>query len=402
MMLHFILFSIIVFIAGVASLAYYLSVNRAGTPKPKKEAKAKISEAQAMEIAHGHKAPKIIERSPVEASIVYKQEEKREAGPQDKPVEVNEPREGQDSGLKSLFLQSEEGVYHNTEYLTDRGWADLEYTIQTLSRLPAGAAELLDVLNSPDSSASEVAQVAGQNVALAARILKLVNSPFYGLNSQVDDIQHAVALLGYNEIHQIIITSSIFEQKRDEDGVLDIEDLWKHSLATARISAWLIPRVETNVRMSFTGTAAMLHDVGKLVLQRWRPVGFRRAITVTHERNTSLLQEEINELGVSHALAGVLLLDRWHLPMTLSWVVKGCHMPLTSDDMPETAMVYLAGQVARHMGIGIDGERYEDNISDDVREVLGIGQETVSELVSEGFEEFVKSTLSDITIKLKK
>jgi hypothetical protein len=113
------------------------------------------------------------------------------------------------------------------------------------------------------------------------------------------------------------------------------------------------------------------------------------------------MHEEVKELGLSHALAGVLLLNRWHLPVTLSWVVKGCHLPVTSDDMPEPAMVYLAGQVARHMGIGIDGERSEDYIPDEVREILGVEQETVSDLVSEGFEDFVKSTLSDIKVKIK-
>jgi HD-like signal output (HDOD) protein len=385
----------------VAALVYYLSAIHAATPRPKKKTTAEISEEQAREIALGPKAPSSIERSPLESSIVYTEKEELEAGPEEKTVEKIEASEDQDDDLKSLFLPSEQGIYHYTDYLTDRGWADLEYTLQTLSRLPAAAAELLEVLNSPDSSASDVAHIAEQNIALAARILKLVNSPFYGLNKQVDDIQHAVALLGFNEIYQVIITSSIFEQDRNNEGVLDIEELWSHSLATARISTWLVTRIKNNVRVSFTGTAAMLHDVGKLVLQRWRPVGFRRAISLSHERNTSLMHEEVKELGLSHALAGVLLLNRWHLPVTLSWVVKGCHLPVTSDDMPEPAMVYLAGQVARHMGIGIDGERSEDYIPDEVREILGVEQETVSDLVSEGFEDFVKSTLSDIKVKIK-
>lgn len=381
-------FIFIVLVAGLATVLYYRSVTPvAGDEnRPDEKPKEKKKKPAHRPVARKAEAASI----PSHAAVDAVEEEMHE----EEPKTADDPY-----GFDDLFLPEEVGIYHNADKLTERGRGDLDYTLTTLSRLPSEVSELLDVLNSPDSSAADVAEICERSVGLTARVLKLVNSPFYGLNSPVDEMHHAVTLLGFDEIRQIVLTTSLFNARVGGAGLIDIDELWTHSLATARITTWLADRVDVQIRKGLAGTGAILHDVGKVVLQAWRPEGFRKALERSRENRTSLMAEELKELGITHALAGVLLLGRWNLPVTLSWVVKGCHLPVISNNMPEAALVHLSGQIARHMAMGSDGESAEERSQDDLRDFLGISAETVTELVSEGFEDYVKSALGDIRVK---
>jgi HD-like signal output (HDOD) protein len=300
-----------------------------------------------------------------------------------------------DTALKSLFLPGEEGIFHQASRITEHGWSDLDYTLSSLSRLPSESLEILDLLASPDASESDVSAVSGRNAELVDRILKVVNSPFCGLDTHIDDLKAALAALGLQELRQIVMVSSLFHNAMDVPEPIDPEGLWRHSLSTAGITSWLADMTPVPVRRNLAGTCAMFHDVGKLVLQNWRPEGFKRAVALSRARNVGLMVAELRELGLTHPLAGLLLMHRWRLPVSASWVVRGCHLPVINSDMPEAALVFLAGQVARYMALGSDGEPGEDRIQDDVRELLGITAESVTDLVSASFEGFVKSTLAD-------
>ena len=384
-MLPALVFIFILITAVLATVMYHRSVVNASRDDSESEKKP----ARKPPVRHSSKA------HVAEAASIPSQ------GPVDTPEEEIEEEAVEDDpyGFRDFFLPDEAGIYHQADHITERGWADLDYTLVTLSRLPAEVTELLDVLGSPDSSAADVSNICERSVGLTARILKLVNSPFYGLNAPVDDVRQAVTLLGFDEIRQIILTTSLFNNRMSHEGLIDIDELWTHSLATSRITTWLTDRLDVQLRKGLAGTGAMLHDVGKVVLQMWRPEGFRKALERSREKGTSLMVEELRELGITHALAGVLLLGRWNLPITLSWLVKGCHLPVISNNMPEAALIYLSGQIARHMAMGSDGESGEERSQDDLREFLGISEETVTELVSVGFEEYVKDALKDVRTK---
>lgn len=385
-MIQHILISIIFAIACLASYFYWKSSRSTGkyelNQKPVKNnlPEVKISEDEYRRIS--------LTTSPEE--FLKQRELKREK------LKIT-ARDISRDGLRSMFLLEDEGIYHNSAIITDRGWSDLEFTVMELSHLHSDAAGLLDALDNPDSTRGDINTLCERSVGLAARVLKLVNSPFYGVNRNIDDIQLAVALLGYNEIRQVVLVSSLFSTRDYSDGPIVIDELWKHSLATAGITTWLNDIMKNKGRKGLAGAAAMLHDVGKLVLQKWRPEAFRRAVVRARENKTSLMQEELSELGLTHALAGTFLLNYWHLPLTLQWLVKGCHSPEINSELPETALVYLSNQVARRMDMGLDAEEVTE-IPDDIRKLLGFKAETIDELIGDGFEEYVTSALDGLKV----
>ncbi len=310
----------------------------------------------------------------------------------------NSPDSWRVASLKTRFTPEDRDIYYKTHLITERGWIDLEYALETLTNLPTPVTELLEVLNNPMSSASQVASICEESVELTAMVLKLVNSPFYGLKSSVDDITQAVALLGFDEIRQIVYTMSLFRSADVPNSIVKISQLWQHSVAAARITSWLTDRANAPIRIGLAGTGAMLHDVGKLLLQCWRPYAFQSAVQAARDNSTSLLEEELKILGLTHAYASSLLADRWNLPYTLNCLVKECHKPELDPQLPEAALVYLSSQVARHMELGEDGEAFENRLDDGIRELLKIREKTMTELISRGFEHYAKTALSDITV----
>lgn len=300
--------------------------------------------------------------------------------------------------VRESFTPEEEGIYHKVKLISESGWEDLERSLVEPACLPAHLSKLLDVLNDPFSSAGQVAEICERDVGLATRVLKVINSPFYGLARSVDDLRLAVSLLGFDEIRMLLLVGNLFGQRRPAQGPISIADLWTHSLASSRISTWLAWRCGVMVRERLAGTAAILHDVGKIVLQIWRPERLKRVIDEAQEQGRPLVSIECDELGLTHALAGDLLLERLKFPRRIVSIVKGCHLPVCDPELPEAAIVYLASQIARILDIGDDGEAVREEISDELRDFLTIEVSTVSELLGEEFEEFVRSALADVRL----
>ena len=402
-MLQYLVFAVVLFVACFGSFFYMRSMQkRKAAPLKKPHSRPpmfRLTDAESQKIANREPVEVVKISEPVPS---LKRTAEKELGI--KPVAGSltqfSVQDNSNRDIKSLLLEEEKGIYHNVDLITDRGWADLEFTILELSRLPAGVAGFLEALNSTDSTAKDIAALCERSVGLTARILKLVNSPFYGLLSKIDNIQLAVTYLGFDEIRQIILTTSLFSIADIKGSPLKVDELWKHSLATARITTWLNDRVRVKGRKSLAGTGAMLHDIGKLVLQTWRPEGFRNAVIKSLEKNTTLMEEEVHELGLTHALAGTMLMHIWRLPVSLQWLVKGCHLPEINPDLPETALVYLSGQIARCLNMGLDVEKSSE-IPNEIRDLLGFKAETLDELIGEGFEEYVAEVLDGLQASVR-
>ena len=383
----------IIALAIISGAAFLFVLYRRGAEKPSSPATARGSSTAepAPAVSPAESEPKKPQNQPPK--------ERKPTAPRDRVAsDPQVPVEAEDRDIRDYLTPEEAGTYHNASLISETGLQDLERALVEPACLPAHLAKLLDVLNDPFSSAGQVAEICERDAGLTTRVLKVVNSPFYGLGQSVDDLRLAVSLLGFDEIRMLLLVGNLFGQRRPLHGSIPVSDLWSHSLATSRISTWLAWRSGVMVRERLAGTAAILHDVGKIVLQTWRPERMKRAIDEAKEKRGSLMSLECSELGITHALAGELLLARLKLPVRIRSVVKECHLPVCDPDLPESAIVYLAGQVAKVLNIGDDGEPVEEQIPQELREFLTLEPETVSELLGEDFEEFVRSALADVRL----
>jgi len=198
--------------------------------------------------------------------------------------------------------------------------------LRDLPSLPRTYEALTQGLADPDTSLQKLAKIVEQDVGVTAKILQLVNSAFFGIAHSVTNIEHAVVYLGINTIRSLVLSLEIFRVFAPEAPVpgFDLESLHAHARLTAHIAARLpVPQHLSEI----TVAAAMLHDVGKLVLAWKFPDRFKRLLAQAAEEHLPLYKVEEREYGFSHAEIGGYLLGLWGLPYILVEAVALHHGP---------------------------------------------------------------------------
>lgn len=201
--------------------------------------------------------------------------------------------------------------------------------IKTLPSLPTVYRELMAEMQSPDPSIKKAARLVAKDMAMATKMLQMVNSAFFGLRSQASNPEQAVLLLGLDTVKSLVLSLQVFAQFEDSQSFFSLDALWRHAL-TASAYARLIAQEEhaapTVVEDAFA--AALLHDVGTLVLATNLPEQF--AATLAFQQNDGLTEwdAERQVLGATHAEIGAYLLGIWGLSDPLVEAVAFHHTPM--------------------------------------------------------------------------
>jgi putative nucleotidyltransferase with HDIG domain len=235
--------------------------------------------------------------------------------------------------------------------------------IENLPTLPSIVMEVNKMLQDNNTSIQQLSGVIERDQALASKILRLVNSAFFGLRSKVGSIPHAITLLGLSTIRNAIISVSIIDTFTDntsnDTGAaghgtftgFKISDFWRHSIAVAVTSKYLseMSRLYT-VDESFIG--GLLHDMGKVILFQFFHDHFREVWRVFQTCQRPFYQIEKDILGVDHAQIGAHIAQRWQLPVELIDTIRFHHdpkEPLNGQNLLIT--VYAANLIVNNLYI---------------------------------------------------
>lgn len=215
---------------------------------------------------------------------------------------------------------------------------------KNLPTLPAVALKVNEMLKDYDVSVEQLTKVIEKDPAIVLKLLKLVNSAFFGLKSKIKNIPHAVTLMGFNTLRNAVITVSIidaFKLQHQIEG-FDIKNFWSHAIKVAVIAKYLaLDSRLTPPEEAFT--LGLLHDMGKLVQLIVFPDLFERIQSEIRNKKMTYLEAE-NSLGImSHARMGAYLAGKWSLPQDVVDVVKYHHNVLKENvNYHATAVVHVA------------------------------------------------------------
>jgi putative nucleotidyltransferase with HDIG domain len=246
--------------------------------------------------------------------------------------------------------------------------------------------KLKTTLEDPMSSFQEFSAIIGNDPSLAARLLKIVNSAFYGLESEVDTISHALGIIGTEQLSQLVLATSVTAQFSEiPKHLVNMDDFWKHSIAcgiTAKIIAsWY---GERNLESYYL--AGMLHDIGSLVIYKKFPKEAEKVLEHCKNNVENLFEVELKIFGASHAKVGGELLRGWGLPPLLYEPVYFHHRPNKAKDHALiTKIVHVADCMVDEMELGSSGETVANSVQPKILKELGFG-----ELPIEKFEEDIK------------
>lgn len=207
-----------------------------------------------------------------------------------------------------------------------------------LPSLPAIYTQLVDKMRDPECGIDDVAELVARDISLTARVLKLVNSAFFGLRQQVSSLNEAVNYLGLDTLKALVLSINAFSHfEKSSLGGLSLDSLWNHSLLTAGC-AKLIAEMETgNARaVDEAFVAAMLHDTGKLVLAANFGADYATAAAAAaaapEPGTDGMLAAEEATFGATHADVGGYLFRLWGLPGAIVDAVTWHHDPMGSAD----------------------------------------------------------------------
>ena len=231
--------------------------------------------------------------------------------------------------------------------------------VSSIPTLPVVIEKITRLLNNPQTSAEEIGKAITTDQALAAKVLKLVNSAFYGFPGKISTITHAVVILGFATVKNVVLTASIFDafmKKTSDTPGFDMGKFWLHSIACGSASQCIARHI------GYAGKeecfiAGLIHDVGKIILCNNLPVEFELVVQNTLKKECLFYESEKEVLHITHEEVGGIVAERWNLPENLRYAVRAHHAPVINGAFSTTAgIVHAADIFVRAMDYGSGGD----------------------------------------------
>lgn len=200
----------------------------------------------------------------------------------------------------------------------------------TIPTLPSVVQRLQKLLEQPDAGVREIAAVVEEDAPLAAKVLKIANSSFYGLREKVVSTRHAASVLGVRVLRGVVTQASVIKQFEHLDGVaFDLDALWRHSILCAQASQFAGRRARGAIGLAPDELHAcgLLHDLGKVVLLDNLRERYLELVATAQERQVELVVVEREALGFDHAEVGHVVATRWSLPAQVCGAILLHHAP---------------------------------------------------------------------------
>lgn len=245
--------------------------------------------------------------------------------------------------------------------------------IDALEPVTPAAHRILQIAADPRSSVNDLVEVIQYDQALTANLLRICNSPYFGLRREINSVKQATAYLGMEKVACLVMigSSSVHLRKAQEGYDLEEGELWRYSVASALIAQGLAEKYARK-KMALLFTAALLKDIGKVILNRYVKDGFREITTQVREKGLSFMEAEKTILGIDHAELGGRVAARWRFGKDMVDIIRDHHNPdrVPLEDL-SVPIVYLSDCICMMMGIGLGSDglayRFYPQVADRLR-----------------------------------
>ncbi len=269
--------------------------------------------------------------------------------------------------------------------------------ISHIATLPEITLKIIDLVEDPSSTAQDLHQIISNDPALCSRILKVVNSSFYGLPGQIASINRAIVMLGLNAVKNIAIAASLAKLFRGGDLTpsFSAKDLWTHSNATAAACKLICSELGLGLGDE-AYLAGLIHDIGVMVEMQYDRNKLIEAVEACNPDaqgvpTTGMLDAEDRVFGANHTDFGTALCDKWKFPATFAVVTKFHHTPSEAPSESRTivSIVHVADRIAAEIAGGFRLDMPDLTIDKAAIETLGLTDaklDNVREKLTEAIE----------------
>lgn len=263
---------------------------------------------------------------------------------------------------------------------------ELVHGVGGLITLPDVFIKINQLVEDPNSSMADIAKVISQDPSFTVRLLRVANSPFYGLSSSVDTVAKAVSIIGTSQIRSLALATSVASSFEGLPNTLvSMEHFWRHSLYCALVARILSKRLRKG-DADAVFTAALLHDIGELVMFNRLPQQSKEALLLVLDSADELpvYQAERQIMEFDHAQVGGELARQWKLPLMLAECIEFHHDVIAAQNFPrEVALIHIANILALMAEVQTLELGDVSPIDPEAWEALGLKAGEVAELITE-------------------
>ena len=274
----------------------------------------------------------------------------------------------------------------------------LKSYINTMPSLPTSVTKVLEICNNPQTSPADLNHVISLDPVLVGRVLKLINSAYYGLGQPVRNLARAIIMLGINTVKNLALSTAVMGRlsSKNKSSGLDMEGFWRHSLCVG-VSAKLLARkrgIDTKLVEEYF-TAGLLHDIGKIPLDAVLSKEYMLTVGIADKERMPLYRAEEQSLSLNHCITGAMIAASWKLEGAVGDVITHHHDcdGYSGDFSDVLYSVAMANQFASFSGTGFSGDRHPDPLPPRIWETLDVSQDVFHEIEDSVYSEIEKAEI---------
>lgn len=270
--------------------------------------------------------------------------------------------------------------------------------IDSMPSLSITVSKILEVTRNPQVTAKDLNKVISLDPVLVGKVLKLVNSAYYGLSNKVTSLVTAIIMLGINTIKNLALSTAVLGNMRKGSSfkTLNVDGFWRHSIgvgATSKLIATKIGIPANRTEEYFIG--GLLHDIGKIPLNVIFEEEYLRAIQQADMHKTQLIDMEKELIGITHCEVGKLIGEKWRLTDETYECILYHHDPnmASEKNFKLVSSVYIANIYCNLNEVGFSGNRYTKKIEDYLLSSVGVTEEYLDEIFESISAEIEKASV---------
>ncbi|MCX7735181.1 MAG: HDOD domain-containing protein [Candidatus Kapabacteria bacterium] len=265
--------------------------------------------------------------------------------------------------------------------------------IENFPTLPTIYYKLTEVMEKPNSTANDAAEVITKDQSASAKILQAAHSSIYGFYGKIDSISKAIFYLGFEEVRNLIVLLTLIEilPNNKSNYFINPVEFWKHSIGVGIITRNLGSIIGVNKLENYF-VSGVIHDLGKILFINYLNNEYIKVIRYVNENNVGLTEAETTILGINHNVAGEMLAEKWKLPISMKSVIRHHNSGLIAGEVDTlVGCVHIANIAAQMFGFGNTtiGKVPEPNM--EVWNKLNFPKNTFSSIMDKVYREYYES-----------
>lgn len=269
---------------------------------------------------------------------------------------------------------------------------DILDKVESMPAFPGSVHRVMELTADINCNPTEIVKVIEHDPVLILKILKLVNSAYFGLAQPITSVNHAIVYIGLNTVKNLAVSmAAIGALPRKNEAGFDMDAFLLHSLSTATIAKLFARKMKIPANALFDYfLSGLLHDFGKIVFASFMPVEFNKALNLARENVMPLYDAETEIFGIDHAQVSSLLGEKWKLPSVIVEPLIGHHSH-TGNLSLLTNIVSASDMISKELKIGNSGENIVGRLPDEVSALFGTDMEAIVKTLGDIKAEVEKS-----------